>query len=223
MDGQWFKSIDEGASATALVVLACTNMQYQVFLPAIAGHVPDDMVRCVAALLGFCYLAWQSSHTTSTLQEMDIALAAFHRYRQIFEDVDICPDGFGMPWQHSLVHYTFNICLFGALTGLDSAITKSKHIRAVKEPWRESNRVHAISQMITKNSRLSQMAALQVKFARQKMLPTVEVACVDNDDKINGPDNEFSVDGYVRVSARQGMSLNQFCLSFPVLSSLHDH
>jgi hypothetical protein len=177
-------------------------MQYQVFLPAIASHVPDDMVRCVAALLNFCYLARRSSHITSTLQEMDIALAAFHCYCQIFEDVNICPNGFGMPRQHSLVHYMSNIRLFGVLTGLDSAITKSKHIRAVKEPWRELNWVHTINQMITKNSWLSQMAALQVEFACQKMLPTVEVACVDDDNKINGRDDEFCVDGYVRVSAR---------------------
>jgi hypothetical protein len=165
------------------------------------------MVRCIAALLDFCYLARCSSHTTLTLHEMDAALATFHRYRQVFKDTDICPNGFGMPRQHSLVHYTANIRLFGALTGLDSAITESKHIKAVKEPWRESNRCNAVKQMITKNSRLSQMAALQVEFARRKMLPLVHVPGVDGDDaEIDGPDDEFSVDGYVRVSARQGMS-----------------
>jgi hypothetical protein len=131
-------------------------------------------------------------YTTSTLQEMDIALAAFHRYCQIFEDINICSDSFGMPQQLSFVHYTSNICLFGVLTGLNSAITKSKHIKAVKEPWRELNRVHTINQMITKNSWLSQMAALQAEFAR--------LACVDDDNKINGPDDKFSMDGYVRVS-----------------------
>jgi hypothetical protein len=105
-----------------------------VFLPAIVGHVPDDMVCCVAALLDFCYLARRSLHTSSTLEEMDAALDSFHRYRCVFEDAGIRPDGFGQPRQHSLVHYTANIRLFGALPGLDSAITESKHIKAVKEP-----------------------------------------------------------------------------------------
>jgi hypothetical protein len=164
------------------------------------------MVCCVASLLDFCYLARRSSHTTTTLQEMDTSLATFHHYREVFEDVGVCPDDFAIPRQHSLVHYTQNIRLFGAPTGLDSAITESKHIKAVKEPWRESNRCNAIDQMITKNSRLSQMAALQVEFARRGMLPSVAVAGMAADEEVDGPDDDFTVNSYVKVSACQGMS-----------------
>jgi hypothetical protein len=138
---------------------------------------------------------------------MDAALASFHRYRCVFEDAGIRPDGFGQPRQHSLVHYTANICLFGALPGLDSAITESKHIKAVKEPWRKSNRNNTINQMIVKNSRLSQMAALQVEFARRGMLAHVEVTGITDDDEIEAPDDDFSADGYVNLSSRQGKAV----------------
>jgi hypothetical protein len=48
---------------------------------------------------------------------------------------------------------------------------------------------------------------IQVKFARRKMLSSVHVPGVDGDDaEIDGPNDKFSVNGYVWVSARQGMS-----------------
>jgi hypothetical protein len=165
-----------------------------VFLPAIIGHVPDNMVHCVLAFLDFLYLAQRSAHTTSSLHQMDSALASFHLYHCVFKDTGTRPNGFGQPCQHSLVHYTDNICLFGALPGLDSSITESKHIKAIKEPWRKLNRNSTVKQMITKNCRLSQMAALQVKFACQAMLAHVEVEGITEDDKIGRPNNIFSAD-----------------------------
>jgi hypothetical protein len=84
------------------------------------------------------------------------------------------------------------ICLFGALPGLDSSIMESRHIKAVKEPWCKSNRNNTIKQMITKNCCLSQMAALQVKFACQGMLAYVEVEGITEDNKIGRPNNNFS-------------------------------
>jgi hypothetical protein len=190
---------------TRILLCAAFLQSEQVFLPAIAGHVPPDMVRCVAAFLDFCYLARRAVHTTTTLAKMDSALGLFHQFRYVFEDAGIRPDGFGLPRQHSLVHYTENIRLFGSLTGLDSSITESKHIRAVKEPWRESNRQHALGQMIVKNTRLSQMAALQVDFARRGMLPSVYVPGIeDDDDEILASDSSYQGDSDIKVSSRQG-------------------
>ncbi|KAH9975649.1 hypothetical protein BJV74DRAFT_862382 [Russula compacta] len=45
---------------------------------------------------------------------------------------------------HSLEHYRRNIQLFGAPNGLCSSITESKHIKAVKEPWRRSSHFEAL-------------------------------------------------------------------------------
>jgi hypothetical protein len=142
----------------------------QIILPAIVGHVPDDMVRCVAALLDFAYLARRSSHDTAVLAEMEACLARFHQYRVVFEIAGICPNGFDLPRQHSLVHYVRAIFLFGSPNGLCSSITESKHIDAVKKPWRRSRRYKALLFILTTNTRMSKVTAARTEFGRRGML-----------------------------------------------------
>jgi hypothetical protein len=60
--------------------------------------------------------------------------------------------------------------LFGAPNGLCSSITESKHIRAVKEPWRRSNRNQALGQMLVTNQRLDQLMAARSDFTDRGML-----------------------------------------------------
>ncbi|KAI0706396.1 hypothetical protein C8Q76DRAFT_771056 [Earliella scabrosa] len=142
----------------------------KVFLPAIVGYVPDDMVRCIAVLLDFTYLARRSSHTAEDLENMTACLAEYHHLRQIFEDVGIRPDGFSLPRQHALVHYVRAIQLFGSPNGLCSSITESRHISAVKRPWRRSSRKAALQQILRNLTRLSKLAAFRVDLARRGML-----------------------------------------------------
>ena len=77
---------------------------------------------------------------------------------------------FLLPWQHALSHYPKLIRLFGSPNGLCSSITESKHIRAVKEPWRRSNRNEALGQILVTNQRLDQLAAARADFASRGML-----------------------------------------------------
>ena len=67
-------------------------------------------------------------------------------------------------------HYIDRIWDFGAPNGLCSSITESKHIKAVKEPWRRSNRFEALGQMLLTNLRLDKIAAARVDFAARGML-----------------------------------------------------
>jgi len=53
-----------------------------------------------------------------------------------------------------------SIQLFGSPNGLCSSITESKHIKAVKEPWRRSNRYKALKQMLRTILRTEKLAAL---------------------------------------------------------------
>jgi hypothetical protein len=140
------------------------NVSCQVYLPAIAGHVPAQMVRALGAFLDFCYLVRRSVHTEASLAAVDDALARFQRDRVIFEVEGVCPDGISLPRQHSLVHYRWVIEQFGSLNGLCSSITESKHIKAVKEPWRRSNHYQALGQMLLTNQRLDKLAASRVDF-----------------------------------------------------------
>ncbi|KAI0038125.1 hypothetical protein FA95DRAFT_1475492, partial [Auriscalpium vulgare] len=48
-------------------------------------------------------------------------------------------------------HYRHLIEEFAALNGLWSSITESKHIKAVKEPWRRWSRNEALGQMLLAN------------------------------------------------------------------------
>ncbi|KAI0674841.1 hypothetical protein C8Q78DRAFT_1066759 [Trametes maxima] len=143
----------------------------KVYLPALTGYVPDKMIQCLSAFLDFAFLARQSSHTLRTLTKMDLALSRFHRLREVFVETGVRPDGFGnLPRQHALFHYTWLIKLFGSPNGVCTSITESKHIVAVKRPWRSSNRHNPLIQILRTNTRLSKLAALRVELGRRDSL-----------------------------------------------------
>ncbi|KAF8170468.1 hypothetical protein K438DRAFT_1853988 [Mycena galopus ATCC 62051] len=119
----------------------------KVYLPAIAGHVPSTVVRAVADIIEFCYLVRRSVIDEDTLVAIDAAVARFHDHREIFRDTSR-PDGFSLPRQHSITHYRPLIQSFGAPNGLCSSITESKHIKAVKRPYRRTSHNNALSQMV---------------------------------------------------------------------------
>jgi hypothetical protein len=142
----------------------------KVYLPAIEGHVPQDIIRCFRAFLEFCYIVQQDIIAEDTLQQLSNCLERFHRYRQIFQDTGIRLDGFSLPRQHALCHYSMLIRLFGAPNGICSSITESKHIKAVKEPWRRSSKFNALGQMLLTNQRLDKLAASRSDFTARGML-----------------------------------------------------
>ncbi|KAJ6608067.1 hypothetical protein B0H10DRAFT_2303797 [Mycena sp. CBHHK59/15] len=138
----------------------------KVYLPTIEGYVPPQMLRAFSAFLDFCYLVRRNVINETTLLDIDAALARYHQERVIFTESGVCPNGFCLPRQHSLTHYRYLVQEFGAPNGLCSSITESKHIKAVKEPWRRSSRYEALIQMLTINDRLDKLAAAHVDFTR---------------------------------------------------------
>ena len=126
------------------------------------------MVRAISSFMEFCYLVHRSILDDDDLDAIDAAVADFHRDRVAFNEIH--PDGYSLPRQHSIVHYRFLIQEFGAPNGLCSSITESKHIKAVKEPWRRSSRFEALGQMLLTNQRLDKLAAARVNFQARGML-----------------------------------------------------
>ena len=122
------------------------------------------------AFLEFCYIARRDIHDTHSLAALDDALQQFHHHHEIFRTSGIRTDGFNLPRQHSLIHYVKLIRAFGAPNGLCSSITESKHIKAVKEPWRHSSHYEALSQMLLTNQCLDKLAAARADFADRGML-----------------------------------------------------
>jgi hypothetical protein len=141
----------------------------EVYLPAIEGHVPSDIVRCFRAFLDFCYITRSDIISEQTLENLEGALRRFHQYRSVFQAAGV-RDDISLPRQHSMTHYSLLIRLFGAPNGLCSSITESKHIKAVKEPWRRSNRYQALLQMLVTNQRLDKLAAAKADFLSRDML-----------------------------------------------------
>ncbi|KAI0348891.1 hypothetical protein OH77DRAFT_1543269, partial [Trametes cingulata] len=158
----------------------------KVFLPAVAGYIPSKMLWALTAFLDFCYLVRSPTITAEELQHLEDALQRFHTERTVFEELGVRLDGFSLPRQDALKHYRLLIQLFGAPNGLCSSITESTHIKAVKEPWRCSNRYNALGQMLLINQRLDKLAAARADFAARGMLEGPLVASDDEWDQLHG-------------------------------------
>jgi len=131
--------------------------------------VPKDVVRTFRAFLEFSYLVRRNVITEQTLDEIDDALQRFHHFREVFRNAGVV-DTFSLPRQHSMKHYNYLIRQFGAPNGLCSSITESKHIKAVKRPYRRTNRFQALGQMLLINQRLDKLAAARADFKERGML-----------------------------------------------------
>jgi len=118
------------------------------------------MVKCLAAFLDFCYIVRRNTITADDLIELRSILDRFHTHHEVFVGTaGVTGERISLPRQHSLMHYIHCIVLFGSPNGLCSSITESKHIKAVKQPWRRSSRFKALKQMLVTISRLDKLSA----------------------------------------------------------------
>lgn len=120
-----------------------------------------------------------------------------------------------------MVHYRELIELFGAPNGLCSSITESKHIRAVKEPWRCSNRFNALGQMLVTNQRLDKLATARRWFTEHRMLDGpllpvgMEVERVDIENEEDAVVDDDLATYTVKLASRPGVSIILFdCLHY---------
>jgi hypothetical protein len=141
----------------------------QVYVTAIQGHVPSKMVKCVAAFVNCCYIVRHNAITKADLDQYCRELARFHELRTIFVETGV-RQSVELPRQHSLMHYADGIELFGSPNGVCSSITESKHIKAIKEPWRRSSRCNALYQMLRTIAQLEKLAAIRTVFKNRGML-----------------------------------------------------
>lgn len=121
------------------------------------------MVRTVRAFLEFCYLVRRNVIDEQALAQIQDALERFYQYRKVFLESHVVTT-FSLPRQHSMKHYSDMIRMFGAPNGLCSSITESKHIKAIKEPYRRSNRNQPLGQMLLTNQRLDKLTAARSDF-----------------------------------------------------------
>jgi hypothetical protein len=153
------------------------------------------MVQCIAAFLDACYLVRRTDINENNITELQMAIRRFHEHRETFRVHGVRPNGFSLPCQHSLIHYPHQIREFGAPGGLCSSITESRHITAVKRPWRRSNRHNALGQMLLTNQRLDKLKAARSDFVHRGLLPPSHVPppkhmLMSEEDEDGGPIDE---------------------------------
>ena len=127
------------------------------------------MVRCIANFMDACYIARRNAITSPSLEHFRECVERFQDLRNIFITTDVRTT-ISLPRQHALDHFYYAMQFFGSPNGLCSSITESKHIKAVKEPWRRSSRFKALIQMLRVIVRMDKMAALRQIFSKRGMM-----------------------------------------------------
>ena len=168
-------------------------------------------MQCISAFIECCYIACHNAITSSDLEAFAQHLTQFQELRNVFIETGV-RESISLPRQHALSHYVTKIELFGSPNGICSSITESLHIRAVKEPWRRSNRFEPLRQMVKTISRLEKLASLRRIFHNRGMLegtmsdyalglvagdlPTIHpYGYNESDDDDNDDDNDDDGDG----------------------------
>jgi hypothetical protein len=220
VDRRRLKGIDEGRQVSLLSTNIYVFIQYlQVYLPAIAGLLPAEIVRSFSSFLNFCYLVRRNVIDESCLTIIGSTLQEYHKHREVFKFFGV-RDDFNLPRQHSMKHYVDAIREFGAPNGLCSSITESKHIEAVKEPYRRSSRYKALDQMLITNQRLSKLAAFRQELSNNNML-SERLALPQRQQPSQQPKSPRSdveavdvpiFEGVVRLAQKRGSSLGFHCL-----------
>lgn len=171
------------------------------------GYVPSEMLQALSAFLEICYLIRDNEIDEDDLDRFDRGLERYHHKREIFRTSGVRPTGFSLPRQHALMHYRQHIEMFGAPNGVCSSITESRHITAVKKPWRRSNRYHALGQMLTTNQRLDKLIAARAILVKAGKLPPAATASVPSPVDDDGPIDERDLDAKVVLARTPGMDV----------------
>ncbi|CAE7232083.1 unnamed protein product [Rhizoctonia solani] len=121
------------------------------FLPTVVGPLEPDSREMVRALVDFMYRAHAPSLTESDLNAMDDDLRIFHRHKNllvgpVYEEADHFDK---IPKLHMLRHWTYLIRELGTPDGYNTEAPEHLHIEYAKVPWRASNKVRPLPQMVT--------------------------------------------------------------------------
>ncbi|KAG1862239.1 hypothetical protein F4604DRAFT_1683910 [Suillus subluteus] len=133
-----------------------------------ADVILDDIDRRIAAVPAFSGLR-RFPQGCNFQQWTGDDSKALMKYYEIFKSSEMILT-FSLPRQDSMKHYHTLIRLFSAPNGLCSSITESKHIKAVKEPWRRSSCYKALGQMLVTNQCLDKLIASHQDFRACGML-----------------------------------------------------
>ncbi|KAG9094267.1 hypothetical protein FRC06_010996, partial [Ceratobasidium sp. 370] len=121
-------------------------------LPAVLGDLTPDATQLVCSVIDFIFRAHASSMTDRDLAEMERDLEKFHELKEL-----LVVHGFyqsegrfdRIPKLHMLSHYVHSIRELGTPDGYNTEAPEHLHIEYAKVPWRASNKVRPLKQMLT--------------------------------------------------------------------------
>ncbi|KAG8759337.1 hypothetical protein FRC11_002095 [Ceratobasidium sp. 423] len=120
------------------------------FLPVVVGTLSPELSAMVCALVNFMYRAHASSLTDADLDAMDEDLRVFHQHkhlliRKVYKDEGRFDK---IAKLHMLRHWTHSIRELGTPDGYNMETPEQLHIEYAKVPWRASNKVEPLPQMV---------------------------------------------------------------------------
>jgi hypothetical protein len=118
----------------------------RVFMGVLAGAVQPKVAQAARAVLDFIYYAQFHSHTSQSLDALQLALDEFHQHKQIFIDLGT-REHFNIPKLHSMEHYVESIKSRGSADGFNTEFPERLHIDFAKDAYRATNRKDYVAQM----------------------------------------------------------------------------
>ncbi len=143
----------------------------QVFVGLIVGAVDKRVLMAVRAAVDFIYFASLHSHTSGTLAALSQALDDFHKYKEVFVELEV-RDHFNIPKIHAMEHYVHLIGLFGSADSFNTESPERLHIDYAKDAYRASNKRDYIAQMTTWLRRQEAVDRLPITCIGVEMKPT---------------------------------------------------
>ncbi|CAE6427701.1 unnamed protein product [Rhizoctonia solani] len=122
------------------------------FLPAVVGGLTPELAEMVRVLVDFMYRSHASSLTDEDLESMEQDLRTFHELKDllVLKGVYQSPERFNkIPKLHMLRHWVLSIRELGTPDGYNTEAPEHLHIEYAKVPWRASNKVRPLAQMVT--------------------------------------------------------------------------
>ncbi|KAG9080740.1 hypothetical protein FRC06_006204, partial [Ceratobasidium sp. 370] len=120
-------------------------------LPVVAGTLSAELTDMIRSLIDFMFRAQAPTMTDADIVAMERDLARFHELKGLLITKGIykTTERFDkIPKLHMLSHYAFMIRELGTPDGFNTEIPEHLHIEYAKEPWRASNKVKPLPQMI---------------------------------------------------------------------------
>ncbi|KAG9123862.1 hypothetical protein FRC07_013710 [Ceratobasidium sp. 392] len=176
--------------------LACT------LLSAVAACNKPAAVTATRCMLDFLHCAYMPELSEDDLARMEDDLLEFDEVKNVFVNANIPgllkreDQFYRIAKFHMLTHYFDLIRQFGAPMGYNTETTKQLHIDYVKEPWRASNRVNPLQQMVAYLQRKEAWTLLRAYLHDLNLLIDYRFAKENNDDEEEqGPEDVIEGNG----------------------------